>query len=55
MFCMLLRKHLEGGIVHRVKQVEMDRIVHVDIRTRNELGDEVIRVWWWKSWAATAM
>lgn len=43
MFCMLLRKHLEGGIVHRVKQVEMDRIVHVDIRTRNELGDEVIR------------
>ena len=43
MFCMLLRKHLEGGILHRVEQVEMDRIVHVDIRTRNELGDEVIR------------
>ena len=28
MFCMLLRKHLEGGILHRVEQLEMDRIIH---------------------------
>ncbi|GGE22208.1 hypothetical protein GCM10011571_25340 [Marinithermofilum abyssi] len=43
MFCMLLRKHCEGGIVEKIAQVGMERIVHLDIRTRNDLGDEVIR------------
>lgn len=43
MFCMLLRKHCEGGSIEGIYQVEMERIVHLDIRSRNELGDEVIR------------
>ncbi|PTX50338.1 putative ribosome quality control (RQC) complex YloA/Tae2 family protein [Melghirimyces profundicolus] len=43
MFCMLLRKHCEGGIVEAVRQVGMERIVHLDIKSRDELGDEVIR------------
>ncbi len=39
MFCMLLRKHLEGYILEDVYQVENDRIVIFEIRGRNEIGD----------------
>lgn len=39
MFCMLLRKHLEGGIIQRVQQVDMERIIHIDVRSRDELGE----------------
>ncbi|WP_151734766.1 Rqc2 family fibronectin-binding protein [Paenibacillus tengchongensis] len=39
MFCMLLRKHCEGGMIEAVTQVGMERIIHLDIRTRDELGD----------------
>lgn len=43
MFCMLLRKHGEGAIIERIEQVGMERIIHMDIRSRDELGDEVMR------------
>ena len=43
MFCMLLRKHCEGGVIEGIRQIGMERIVHVDLRGRDELGDEVIR------------
>ncbi|SDW03295.1 Predicted component of the ribosome quality control (RQC) complex, YloA/Tae2 family, contains fibronectin-binding (FbpA) and DUF814 domains [Marininema mesophilum] len=43
MFCMLLRKHCEGGIITSVRQVDMERVVIIDIRGRDELGFEVIR------------
>ncbi|MGG4219650.1 NFACT RNA binding domain-containing protein [Paenibacillus jamilae] len=39
MFCMLLRKHCEGGIIEKITQVGMERIIHMDIRQRDELGD----------------
>jgi predicted ribosome quality control (RQC) complex YloA/Tae2 family protein len=39
MFCMLLRKHCEGGIIERIAQVGMERIIHMDVRQRDELGD----------------
>lgn len=39
MFCMLLRKHLEGGIIESIEQLEMERIVSMTIKGRNELGD----------------
>ncbi|MDO7905259.1 NFACT RNA binding domain-containing protein [Paenibacillus sp. JX-17] len=39
MFCMLLRKHCEGGIIEDIKQVGMERIIHIDVRQRDELGD----------------
>lgn len=39
MFCMLMRKHCENGIIESVKQVGMERIIHIDIQHRNELGD----------------
>ncbi|MCM3698391.1 NFACT family protein [Paenibacillus macerans] len=39
MFCMLLRKHFEGGTIEAISQVGMERIIHIDVRTRDELGD----------------
>lgn len=39
MFCMLLRKHCEGGTIESIAQVGMERIIHINIRTRDELGD----------------
>jgi len=39
MFCMLLRKHCEGGILEAVEQVGNERIVRLAVRQRDELGD----------------
>lgn len=39
MFCMLLRKYCEGGVIEAVRQVGLERIVQFDIRHRDELGD----------------
>lgn len=39
MFCMLLRKHCEGALIEAITQVDMERIVHMDVRSRDELGD----------------
>ncbi|OEH91205.1 Rqc2 family fibronectin-binding protein [Bacillus solimangrovi] len=40
MFCMMMRKHIEGGIIDKVHQIETERIIIIDIRSRNEIGDE---------------
>jgi predicted ribosome quality control (RQC) complex YloA/Tae2 family protein len=39
MFCMLLRKHFEGGIIEAVEQVGMERMIRMQVRHRDELGD----------------
>ncbi|NME97154.1 Rqc2 family fibronectin-binding protein [Aneurinibacillus aneurinilyticus] len=39
MFCMLLRKYCEGAIIDGIHQINMERIIHLDIRGRDELGD----------------
>ncbi|WP_127591876.1 Rqc2 family fibronectin-binding protein [Paenibacillus lautus] len=39
MFCMILRKHCESGIIEDIQQVGMERIIHLTIRQRDELGD----------------
>lgn len=39
MFCMLLRKHLEGGVIENIEQLDVERIIIIDIKSRNELGD----------------
>src|SRR5690606_30602634 len=39
MFCMLLRKYCENGFIESIEQVGMERIVHLHIRQRDELGD----------------
>lgn len=42
-FCMLLRKHLQGGIIDNIRQSGLDRVINIDINSLNELGDEVTK------------
>ncbi|WP_339278585.1 NFACT RNA binding domain-containing protein [Paenibacillus sp. FSL W8-1187] len=39
MFCMLLRKYCEGGQIESIRQIGMERVLHIEIRQRDELGD----------------
>jgi predicted ribosome quality control (RQC) complex YloA/Tae2 family protein len=39
MFCMLLRKHLEGGIIESIEQKSLERIIEVKVKSRDEIGD----------------
>lgn len=39
MFCMLLRKHLEGYILEDIHQIGLDRIIVFEVKGRNEIGD----------------
>lgn len=41
MFCMLLRKHIQGGKIIDIMQPSFERIIEFVIQTRNELGDIV--------------
>lgn len=40
MFCMLLRKRLQGGRIDAIEQASMDRVVSFRISSRDELGDD---------------
>ena len=42
-FCMLLRKHLQGGRITEVRQKGSERIIEIDIEAQNELGFSVSR------------
>lgn len=39
MFCMLMRKHLDGSIVENIQQHDLERIVTIDFKTTDEIGD----------------
>ncbi|UHA74045.1 Rqc2 family fibronectin-binding protein [Paenibacillus sp. 481] len=43
MFCMLMRKHCEGGIIEQVEQVGSERVIHITLRQRDELGDLALK------------
>ncbi|WP_144569051.1 Rqc2 family fibronectin-binding protein [Bacillus pseudomycoides] len=43
MFCMLLRKHLEGGFIEKIEQIDLERIIQITVRSRNEIGDELLK------------
>lgn len=43
MFCMLLRKHLEGSIIESIRQVDFDRIIVIETKGRNEIGDVSVK------------
>ncbi len=43
MLCMLMRKHLCGGVIVDITQRGFDRVVRFDIETRDELGDICIK------------
>ncbi len=40
MFCMLMRKHLQGAQVKCIRQHETDRILFIDFTGTNEIGDK---------------
>ncbi len=42
-FCMLLRKHLQGGRITALRQKDSERIFEIDIEAQNELGFSVCR------------
>lgn len=39
MFCMVLRKHLEGSILESIEQNGLERVITFSFKGRNELGD----------------
>ncbi len=39
MFCMHMRKHLQGGVIEAIKQESLERIITFHIQSRNEFGD----------------
>lgn len=43
MFCTLLRKHIEGGFIESIKQIDGDRIIVFTITSKNEIGDPITR------------
>lgn len=40
-FCMLLRKHLQGGRITEINQIGSERILEISIQSQNELGFSV--------------
>ncbi len=43
MFCMLLRKHLEGSVIEKIEQHGLDRMIVFDVIGRDEIGDISIK------------
>ena len=39
MFCMLLRKYLSGGIIEKIEQIPLERVVKLTISAADELGE----------------
>jgi predicted ribosome quality control (RQC) complex YloA/Tae2 family protein len=39
MFCMLFRKHFEGAVIESITQPGFERVIHIDVRHFDELGD----------------
>lgn len=44
LLCMILRKHLIGGVIQDITQLENDRIVRIDVDNTNELGYRVKKI-----------
>lgn len=42
-FCMLMRKHIQGGRITDVRQKDSERIIEIDIEAQNELGFSVCK------------
>jgi predicted ribosome quality control (RQC) complex YloA/Tae2 family protein len=44
LFCLVLRKHLEGGRIRAVRQPGLDRVLVLEIETREETGSPALRL-----------
>ena len=43
MFARVFRKHLEGGIIKAIRQIDNDRRVEIDVQSKDEIGDTMHR------------
>ncbi|GAB2561380.1 Rqc2 family fibronectin-binding protein [Gracilibacillus alcaliphilus] len=43
MYCMMLRKYLNGSFIESVEQIENERIIHIHFQTKNEIGDKSLK------------
>ncbi|RFU63339.1 Rqc2 family fibronectin-binding protein [Peribacillus glennii] len=43
MFCILMRKHLEGYVIENIYQSGLDRVIIFEVKGRNELGDVSVK------------
>lgn len=43
MFARVFRKHLEGGIIRAIRQIDNDRRVEIDVESKDEIGDTIHR------------
>ena len=39
-FNLILRKYLDGGIIYKIEQIELDRYIKMEIDHRNQIGDK---------------
>ncbi|MFR6291485.1 MAG: NFACT family protein [Peptococcaceae bacterium] len=44
LFCMVLRKHLEGSKIIEIRQTEWERIIHIVCEGYDELGEKATRI-----------
>src|SRR5699024_2124081 len=40
MFCMVLKKHLTGAIIEEIDQNDLERIITIQCKAMNEIGDK---------------
>ena len=43
MFCMLLRKHLTSGRIHKIEQLGYERVVVLEIESKNDFGEPELK------------
>lgn len=42
-FCMVLRKHLQGGTILDIKQYKLDRVIQFDVSAYDDMGYKVVK------------
>ena len=53
MFCMLLRKHLQGARILELNQPPLERILEFRLETWTSWATGWSAAWCWRPWAAT--
>lgn len=43
MFCMLLRKHITSGRIHKIEQMGYERVVLIEIESKNDFGEPELK------------
>lgn len=43
MFCMLMRKYLQGGKITDIRQIDLDRVAKIDVESRDEFENQLVK------------